>query len=169
MLANSYCHPADFGGRWRLKAVLLLPAEGSARVMACFDSTDASYRLMRSAVKVLADRFTHSETASAAIVEHSLQIILADPDLLSDGSRGTFSGCATLPLNTSAFSTTCRLRQQPIIRMAWTRLLLLSRQRTRTGIAHGGNVSKRNGLSALRHAYCILQIEPLALSSVLTG
>ncbi|AAL46064.1 hypothetical protein NT1RE_24745 (plasmid) [Agrobacterium fabrum] len=56
--------------------------------MACFDSTDASYRLMRSAVKVLADRFTHSETASAAIVEHSLQIILADPDLLSDGSRG---------------------------------------------------------------------------------
>lgn len=56
--------------------------------MACFDSTDASYRLMRSAVKVLADRFTHSETASAAIVEHSLQIILADPELLSDGSGG---------------------------------------------------------------------------------
>lgn len=39
---------------------------------------------------MLADRFTHSETASAAIVEHSLQIIIADPELLSDGSRGAF-------------------------------------------------------------------------------
>ena len=58
--------------------------------MARFDSTDVSYRQMRSAVKAMADRFTHSKTASAAIVEHSLQIIVADPELLSNGSRGTF-------------------------------------------------------------------------------
>ncbi|AYM65707.1 hypothetical protein G6L68_24960 [Agrobacterium fabrum] len=58
--------------------------------MARFDSTDVSYRQMRSAVKAMADRFTHSKTASAAIVEHSLQIIVADPELLSNGSRGAF-------------------------------------------------------------------------------
>lgn len=85
--------------------------------MAHFDSTDVS-QLMRSAVKVMADRFTHSETASAAIVKRSLQIIVADPELLSNGSREHFSRlCDALPSNTLAFSTTCRLRKQSIIAM----------------------------------------------------